>query len=102
MRGDLNRVHRSPGGVGRKSSSRIVVWWWVVFGTLLGPGTTTFLPSGWSDVVPGFLHITEPVAVRHTFFVCCRWWVECVVGLLFENYIVNASIFYKKAISLRK
>ncbi len=26
----------------------------------------------------------------------------CVVGLLFENYIVNASIFYKKAISLRK
>ena len=27
---------------------------------------------------------------------------ECVVGLLFENYIVNASIFYKKAISLRK
>ena len=30
------------------------------------------------------------------------WWVGCVVGLLFENYIVNASIFYKKAISLRK
>ena len=24
------------------------------------------------------------------------------LGLLFENYIVNASIFYKKAISLRK
>ena len=39
----------------------------------------------------------------------CEMWVwfwslvvGCVVGLLFENYIVNASIFYKKAISLRK
>ena len=29
--------------------------------------------------------------------VCCSWLVFwCVVGLLFENYIVNASIFIKK------
>ncbi len=60
MRGDLNRVHL-PLRVGRKSSSRIVVFWWVVFGTLLGPGTTTIRPFlGVGGVVPGFLHTTDP------------------------------------------
>ena len=33
---------------------------------------------------------------------CCGGGVGVWLGLLFENYIVNASIFYKKAISLRK
>jgi hypothetical protein len=32
---------------------------------------------------------------------CGRWWGWCVAGLLFENYIVNASIFLEEAISLR-
>ena len=43
-------------GVVRKSSSRIGSFWWVVFGTLLGPGTTTKVVS------PGFPHTTEPLS----------------------------------------
>ena len=79
-----------------------------VFGTLLGPGTTGPLRS-WSLpfverdrgrgglVVAGFPHMTAVMTVYTPLGV----WVVVVVcglGLLFENYIVNASIF-KEAIS---
>ena len=40
-----------------------------------------------------FLHITDVPADEDT---VCFWLVGmCVVGLLFENYIVNASIFIR-------
>ena len=62
----------------------------LVFGTLLGPEATG--PGGaplWGfvrDFVSGF-----PAApIMH---VVCG---VCGVGLLFENYIVDASILYKK------
>lgn len=46
-------------------------------------------------VVPGFPHMTS-LACSVTHFCVLLWLVGCVVGLLFENYIVNASIFIKK------
>ena len=64
----------------------------LVFGTLLGPETTG--PGGKTSgtCVSGFLaapimHGMLPLGV-----VCG----VCGTGLLFENYIVDASIFYKK------
>ena len=77
--------------------------WWVVFGTLLGPeatgpggmrcglravvcsvpGTCLFLVS-WLHRSHGWLPLVGVV---------CG---VCGLGLLFENYIVDASIFYKK------
>jgi len=87
-------------GVAGNVSSRVALFWWVAFGTLLGPGTTTRV------VCPGFPHTTEPLggAGLDAPWGCLVGALVgmCVVGLLFENYIVNASIFYKKAISLRK
>ncbi|MHA7271782.1 hypothetical protein, partial [Arthrobacter sp. HLT1-20] len=50
-------------------------------------------------VVPGFPHTTEPLGGTGSRFfgvLIGALVVECVVGLLFENYIVNASIFIKK------
>ena len=50
-------------------------------------------------VVPGFPHTTEPLggtdwdALWSVGLVL--WLGMCVVGLLFENYIVNASIFIR-------
>ena len=65
---------------------------WVVFGTLLGPETTG--PGGKSPgtCVSGFL--AAPITRLFPFAggVCG----VCGTGLLFENYIVDASIFYKK------
>ena len=66
---------------------------WVVFGTLLGPETTGpgFVPG---TCVSGFL----AASIMHgglsfgAKLVCG----VCGTGLLFENYIVDASIFYKK------
>ena len=74
---------------------------WVVFGTLLGPETTgpgdglqlTGCGVSFSGTcVSGFL--AAPIT---------RFWLlwglvcgVCGTGLLFENYIVDASIFYKK------
>ena len=58
----------------------------LVFGTLLGPEATG--PGGDSRVclfLVSWLH-------RSRMFVCG----VCGLGLLFENYIVDASIFYKK------
>jgi hypothetical protein len=63
----------------------------VVFGTLLGPEATGpgFVSLwGWFRVclfLVSWLH-------RSRMFVCG----VCGLGLLFENYIVDASIFYKK------
>ena len=64
-----------------------------VFGTLLGPGTTTGrIPLGvWCVVVPGFPHMTD-LLTKNTVVLLVGM---CVVGLLFENYIVNASIFIR-------
>ena len=63
-----------------------------VFGTLLGPeatgpGVLRFLAA----VVPGLVFL---VSWRRRSCTCvCGVWC---LGLLFENYIVDASIFYKK------
>ena len=61
---------------------------WVVFGTLLGPEATG--PGGFplGLFVSGFPAVT----FRAPVWVCG----VCGVGLLFENYIVDASILYKK------
>ena len=57
-----------------------------VFGTLLGPEATG--PGFWPwDFVSG-----SPAAPITRLSVCG----VCGVGLLFENYIVDASILYKK------
>ena len=67
----------------------------VVFGTLLGPEATG--PGGFS--FPGFVCFWFPGAADRTRFGFLCWGLVCGVwcmGLLFENYIVDASIFYKK------
>jgi hypothetical protein len=76
----------------------------LVFGTLLGPETTG--PCPWSVRFP-FAGEVRGVWV----WVLCFWFPGCTdrmvvpfggvcgvcgTGLLFENYIVDASIFYKK------
>ena len=67
----------------------------LVFGTLLGPEATGpggFFLSG--TCVSGFLAASS---MHGGWFL--RGWLVCGVcgtGLLFENYIVDASIFYKK------
>ena len=71
-----------------------------VFGTLLGPETTgpwhglVFFPYGGG--VPGggvvLVFLVSWLHRAHTPGVCG----VCGMGLLFENYIVDASIFYKK------
>jgi hypothetical protein len=64
----------------------------LVFGTLLGPETTG--PGGFS--FPGLVFL---VSWLHRSHGCSLLWGVCGVcgtGLLFENYIVDASIFYKK------
>lgn len=64
---------------------------WVVFGTLLGPEATgpggTAFGCGVRDLCFWF-----PGCIDRA---CCVCGV-CGTGLLFENYIVDASIFYKK------
>ena len=58
-----------------------------VFGTLLGPETT-----GPGEVTfPGLVFLVSWLHRART--VVCG---VCGTGLLFENYIVDASIFYKK------
>jgi hypothetical protein len=80
-----------PGGRGCPGK-RPARFRWVVFGTLLGPEATGpggfFLPGLF---VSGFL----AASIMHggPSGVVCG---VCGLGLLFENYIVDASIFYKK------
>ena len=72
----------------------------VVFGTLLGPEATG--PGGVHGLrvvgrFPVFVCFWFPGCIDHT--VCLFFGGVCGVcglGLLFENYIVDASIFYKK------
>ena len=96
-----------PGGTGRLQVRTLVFssegarWSWngtgldrrVVFGTLLGPEATG--PGVFPGTcVSGFL--AAPIMrVSARFCVGCVCGV-CGMGLLFENYIVDASIFYKK------
>lgn len=65
----------------------------VVFGTLLGPEATGTGGIGFFRClfVSGFL--AAPIARLTLLGVVCG---VCGTGLLFENYIVDASIFYKK------
>ena len=94
-------------GVGNESLW-VGAWWQVVFGTLLGPGTTTsrsFFPFGEGVrvvFVSGFpAHDRPPGGTGSGAFPSggvpgLVFGGGCVAGLLFENYIVNASIFIKK------
>ena len=76
----------------------VVCGWWVVFGTLLGPEATGLRGRPFLGVVvrvclflvswPGRSCTVAPVVG----VVCGVWGL----GLLFENYIVDASIFEKK------
>ena len=68
----------------------------LVFGTLLGPEATG--PGGAGTavvvlVVPGFVCFWFPGCTGHMRVCVCG---VCGLGLLFENYIVDASIFYEK------
>jgi hypothetical protein len=66
---------------------------WVVFGTLLGPETTG------PGFCPGFVFLVSWLHRSHGLVCSFGGAVVCGVcgtGLLFENYIVDASIFYKK------
>ena len=69
----------------------------LVFGTLLGPEATGpgFFPLG---RVPGVCLFLVSWLHRSHGCVCFGGRVcgVCGLGLLFENYIVDASIFYKK------
>ena len=81
---------------------------WVVFGTLLGPEATGPRPAGrvclllggcagcgvWGWFVSGFL--AAPIMHGGCFLRDRLVCGVCGTGLLFENYIVDASIFYKK------
>lgn len=70
---------------------------WVVFGTLLGPEATGpgrgCCGFGRGGSLSGlFVSGFPAVTFRAPVWVCG----VCGVGLLFENYIVDASILYKK------
>ena len=71
---------------------------WVVFGTLLGPEATgPRMASFWGLLVglfvSGFLAASIMRGAAAVVGVVCG---VCGLGLLFENYIVDASILYKK------
>jgi hypothetical protein len=69
----------------------------LVFGTLLGPEATG--PGEGVFLFSGFVCFWFPGRTDHTCY-CPSFFVGvcgvCGMGLLFENYIVDASIFYKK------
>ena len=66
-----------------------------MFGTLLGPETTG---PGEGDFLPGLVFLVSRLQRACTVRVLSgvRVCGVCGTGLLFENYIVDASIFYKK------
>ena len=75
----------------------------LVFGTLLGPETTGPWPvrsflSGGGGAGCGTSCFWFPGCSEHALSDPFGGWVcgVCGTGLLFENYIVDASIFYKK------
>jgi hypothetical protein len=66
----------------------------LVFGTLLGPEATG---PGRVRLFPGCLFLVSWLHRSHGSLRCWRGVCGvCGTGLLFENYIVDASIFYKK------
>ena len=79
---------------------------WVVFGTLLGPEATGPWPGprfffcgrgAWCGLWD--LCFWFPGCIDHAWWLFLRGRLVCGVcgtGLLFENYIVDASILYKK------
>ena len=72
----------------------------LVFGTLLGPeatGPVAAVPCLWGGGVRD-LCFWFPGCTDHAWGSLLRGPVcgVCGLGLLFENYIVDASIFYKK------
>ena len=77
---------------------------WVVFGTLLGPEATGPWPGprnpalvGCAGRVVGLVCFWFPGCTDHMVWSLCGGLCGvCGTGLLFENYIVDASIFYKK------
>ena len=90
---------------GTQYGSHLRVWSWngvwegtggLVFGTLLGPEATGPWPGPvllWgAGAGCGFCLFLVSWLHRSRMFVCG----VCGMGLLFENYIVDASIFYKK------
>ena len=76
---------------GRGSGTRPECFRWVVFGTLLGPEATGPGFPGAGLFLVSWLH--RSCAFRAFAGRVCG---VCGTGLLFENYIVDASIFYKK------
>ncbi len=74
------------------------LWCWVVFGTLLGPEATGPVWRALLGVCrAGFVGFWFPGCTDRTVGSLCGGLCGvCGLGLLFENYIVDASIFYKK------
>ena len=70
----------------------------LVFGTLLGPETTGPGVGGFASLSGTCVSGFPAAAFRASFGVLSGVPVcgVCGTGLLFENYIVDASIFYKK------
>ena len=97
MPGGTDRLSVRAGPlVGVGSGTLVVCCCWVVFGTLLGPEATG--PGG--VVLSRVVCFWFPGCTDR--MVCGCSFVErpacgvCGLGLLFENYIVDASILYKK------
>lgn len=62
----------------------------LVFGTLLGPEATG------PGLFPGLVFLVSWLHRSYGWSLCGGSCGVCGMGLLFENYIVDASIFYKK------
>jgi hypothetical protein len=95
---DPVRISSSEGGPGTVPGRG---WSGFVFGTLLGPETTGPCPWRCSPLGGGLwcgFCVSGFLAASITWFVLLWRGVcgVCGTGLLFENYIVDASIFYKK------
>ena len=95
MPGGTDRLSVRAGPlVGVGSGTLVVCCCWVVFGTLLGPEATG--PGG--VVLSRVVCFWFPGCTDRTVWSLLRGFVcgVCGTGLLFENYIVDASILYKK------
>ena len=99
---EYQRIAAAGSSPAPSTDTRLLGWWsWngaggvisgFVFGTLLGPEATG--PGFVSRVlcVSGFL----AAPIMHVLALGGCVCGVCGTGLLFENYIVDASIFYKK------
>jgi hypothetical protein len=68
----------------------------LVFGTLLGPEATGPEGGVFCLVVPGLVFLVSWLHRSHGCLFLAGVCGVCGTGLLFENYIVDASILYKK------